>query len=159
MPTITLARTVSPRLAAGLAGALVAAILAGGCGGGLIDGVEINGGVADALGLSPSKAVKEKEPKVAARAGLVLPPDESRLPPPMEKGQVAAAPAEAWPIDPEDNKARANAALDQKHKDYCEAALRSARFNNDNGVVMGPKGNCRPGLIGSVTGLFEGERK
>jgi hypothetical protein len=162
MPSITRARcTARPRLAVGLAGAFTAALMAGGCGGGVLgyDGVEMNGGVFDALGLSGSKKEKEKVPKVAARPGLVLPPDETRLPAPGEGAQVAAAPNEAWPLDPEANKAKASAALDQQQKEYCDKALLDQRMKNESGVVSGPKGNCRPGLFGSLSGMFEGEGK
>ena len=139
---------------AGLACALTGAVLAGGCGG--FDGVSLQGGVFDALGLSDTAPKKEKEPKVAARPGLVLPPNETSLPPPADKAQVAET--EAWPVDPETNKARAAAAADQRHKDFCEKALRNARLRGETGVVIGPKGNCQPGMFGSLTGLFEGEK-
>ena len=151
--------TVKPRFSAVLAGAMSAAMLAGGCGMGGIDGVEMNGGVFEALGLADNGPKREKEPKVAARPGLVLPPDETRLPAPGDKSQIATGSTEAWPVDPETNKERANAALEQRHKEYCDKALQHARLNNDNGPVIGPKGNCRPGLLGSISGMFEGERK
>jgi hypothetical protein len=156
------ARAALPRSAVALAGVLIAGLLAG-CGNdGIagIDGVELNGGVFDALGLSEKGPKKEKVPQVAARPGLVLPPDDTRLPPPADKAQIAAATStEAWPVGPEEQKARTAAALDKQQKDYCEKALQNARLNNENGPVMGPKGSCRGGLLSS--GLFEwgGDKK
>ena len=143
---------------AALLAAMAGALLVGGCGG--FDGVELQGSMFDALGVSPSAIAQNKqgEPKVAARPGLVLPPDATRLPAPADKGQLAAAPDQAWPIDPEENKARASAARDQQQKDYCEKALQNARIKQETGVVMGPYGNCAPGLFGSLSGAFQGER-
>ena len=144
-----------------LACAISAAALAAGCGSDSgIDGVSLQGGVFDALGLSDSTPKKSKEAKVAARPGLVLPPNETALPAPADNAQVAGVTqADSWPVDPEENRARAVAAADQKHKDYCEKALRDARIKGETGVVVGPKGNCQPGLFGSLSGAFEGEKK
>ena len=163
MPKKPTSMTMYPRtiMGAGLLGAgLCSALLLGGCGGiGGVDGVDLQGGAFDALGISSSTPKKEKEPKVAARPGLVLPPSETALPPPGEKTARAGAQADSWPLDPEENKSRASAALDQRHKEYCEREMRNARLNNQTGVIVGPKGNCQPGLFGSLTGLFQGERQ
>ena len=138
-----------------LALTLSSALSLGGCGG--IDGVELQGGVFDALGLSAATQKKEKEPRVAARASLVLPPDASRLPTP-DQSNTQAGLGESWPVEAEELKARNVAVLEKQHKDYCEKALLDARMKNESGVVMGPRGNCRPGLFGSLSGMFEGEK-
>ena len=131
-----------------LAVALGAAIGIGGCGG--VDGVELQGGVFDALGLSGSNQKKLAEVKVDPRPGLVLPPAPDKLPPP-ETGSVAVAPQDqSWPVDPEDRKASNKAALEKRHKEFCERALQTQRMRGETGVVMGPMGNCQPGLFGSL---------
>ncbi len=120
-----------------------------GCGG--VDGVELQGGVFDAMGLSGSDKPKLAETKVEARPGLVLPPSPDRLPAPVT-GSIAPAPqGEAWPVDPEDRKQQARADLDNRHRAFCERAIQDARMRGESGVIMGPAGNCQPGLFGSLT--------
>ena len=157
-PAASWLRAASPRrrlkpvmLGLGLAGSL----FIGGCGG--VDGVELNGGIFDALGLSGSgEKVSNKDLKVAARPGLVLPPEQTNLPQPQTGNPFAEA--ESWPVDPEDRKAGAKAALAKKHAEYCEVALRNARLKGETGVVTGPQGNCQPGLFGSLLGQVEGNK-
>lgn len=136
---------------------LAAATAAGGCGFAGVDGVELQGGVFDAMGMSGSNKQKMSDVKVDARPGLVLPPTTDRLPDPVT-GSIAAAPQteEAWPVDPEDRKAQARADLDKRHKAYCERALQDARMRGESGVVMGPKGNCQPGMFGALIQQVEG---
>ncbi len=134
-----------------------AGLLVGGCSG--IDGVELQGGVFDALGVSSSTQSRRlSDAKVAPRPGLVLPPSPDRLPEPVT-GSIAAVPppGEAWPVDPEDRKAQAGADLDRRHKEYCERALQDQNMRGDGGVVMGPKGNCQPGLFGGLTQQVTGQ--
>lgn len=120
----------------------------GGCGG--FDGVELQGGVFDALGMSGSGQKKLADVKVEPRPGLVLPPTADRLPPP-ETGSLAAAPtAEAWPVDPEDRRAANRAELEKRHKTHCEREIAMARARGESGVIMGPMGNCQPGLFGAL---------
>lgn len=135
---------------------LALAALAGGCSG--FDGVELQGGVFDALGISSSSESKRlSDVKVDARPGLVLPPAPDKLPEPVT-GSLAAAPqGESWPVDPEDRKAQARAELDKRHREYCEKALQLARMRGESGVVMGPKGNCQPGMFGSLTNQLTGK--
>lgn len=145
------------------AATVVLGLSLGGCG--MVDGVDLQGGVFDALGVSSAAQDKNRrtETRVAARPGLVLPPGEDRLPQPgavpeAEPAQLAGG--ESWPVEPESNKARAKAELEKKHTEYCDGAIRNARIRGEtSGVIMGPNGNCQPGLFGSLTGLFEGERK
>jgi hypothetical protein len=140
-----------------LVSCMSAALLAGGCAG--YDGVELQGGVFDALGVSgSSQSRKLSDVKVEPRPGLVLPPSVERLPEPVT-GSIAAAPppGEAWPVDPEDRKLASNADLERRHKEFCERALQDQRMRGESGVVMGPKGNCQPGLFGSLTQSIIGQ--
>lgn len=131
-----------------LAGSLAFAAIAGGCAG--YDGIELQGGVFDALGLSSTNQKKLADTKVEPRPGLVLPPSTERLPEPAT-GSIAAAPqAEAWPVDPEDRRASNRAELEKRHKAYCEREIAMSRTRGESGVIMGPMGNCQPGLFGSL---------
>jgi len=128
---------------------LSGSITFGGCGGGGIagfDGIELQGGVFDSLGI-----------------GLVLPPDPSRLPQPGEvtPEQLAVAGDQAWPVDPEQNKARAKAEAQKRHDEFCEKALRDARLTNkDPESVVGPNGSCKKSIFGSgLLGVIEGKKQ
>ena len=139
-----------------LACCLVAAAVAGGCSG--FDGLELQGGVFDALGVSGSGQKKLSDTKVDARPGLVLPPSNEKLPDPVT-GSLAAAPAdESWPVDPEDRRASNRAELEKRHKAACERLIQNARMRGETGVVMGPMGNCQPGLFGSLTEQLTGKK-
>ena len=139
-----------------LACCLAAAAMAGGCSG--VDGLELQGGVFDALGVSGSGQKKLADSKVDARPGLVLPPSNEKLPDPVT-GSLAAAPdGEAWPVDPEDRRASNRAELEKRHKVACERLIQDARMRGESGVIMGPMGNCQPGLFGSLTEQLTGRK-
>jgi hypothetical protein len=100
------------RLAVGLA-----LLALPGCGG--VDGVELNGKVFDAVGLTGALGKKE-EPRTEPRAPLVLPPTADRLPEPGEGGAPAPVQtAEAWPNDPDKRRAQGEAAKKQAQAEYC----------------------------------------
>ena len=82
-----------------LLGAL--AIVQSGCSG--FDGVELQGGVFEAMGIAGDLTKKKAEPKLAKRNGLVVPPDINALPPPGS-GRNAAEGTQSWPKDPEQLK-------------------------------------------------------
>jgi hypothetical protein len=134
-----------------LAGCMGYAVAAGGCGGAFgFDGVELQGGLFDAMGVSGSGQKRLADKKVDPRPGLVLPPSVDRLPEPVT-GSIAAAPAgEAWPVDPEDRRAQNKTAAEKQHREFCERAIQDARMRNESGVIMGPLGNCQPGLLGGL---------
>ena len=99
-------------------GALCATIAA--CSG---SDVELNGKLFDAMGVSSSsQAAAKVDPKVPARAPLVVPPSTASLPPPGSGTAVVAAASEdqAWPVDPDQQKKAALAAKQQQQKEYCE---------------------------------------
>jgi hypothetical protein len=130
------------------AGAVAIAALGSGCG---IEGVELNGAVFDYLGVSTAAQSKPREPKVAERPGIVLPPQLDRLPDP----EAAPAPGqEAWPDDPEQRKAVATASLDRQHDEFCRQALWKARVESgpEPPPITGPKGLCNPSILKALTG-------
>ena len=73
---------------------------------GCSDGLELNGKIFDVLGVSQAaQAAKASEPKLAARPGLVLPPDASRLPQPGSGGTDEGGVALASVVDPDAKRA------------------------------------------------------
>jgi hypothetical protein len=127
-----------------------AAVLAPGCGIGGIDGVELQGGLFDMLGVSGDAQARKGEPKVAARSGLVLPPVADRLP---EPGPEPAQLAEAWPDDDDGRRVRAAAELDRQQAEFCEQAKLKDRASGGSGApAEGPKGPCTPSILRAITG-------
>lgn len=127
--------------------AVLASFALSGCGG--IDSVELNGGIFDALGVS-SKALNasRQEKKVAARPGIVMPPDTNRLPLPGSVPAAAALPQDAsWPVGPEDRAKIKQAALKRQHDEFCrKAEQRRTLAGKDAEPEIGPLGSCKPGL-------------
>ncbi len=123
-----------------------------GCGG--LDGVEFQGKMFDAVGLTGALGPKP-EPKTEARAPLVLPPSGRSLP---EPGSVAVAPVEAppanpaWPQDP-DKQRLASADAQKKAQDaYCkDGNWREKAMQDEIGADAGPNGRCTGSLF-SVLG-------
>jgi hypothetical protein len=83
-----------PARAAALAAALAATLALGGCG-----GVEFQGKIFDAVGLSEVGG-PQPDVRMAERPPLLLPPDPKALPPPGS-GVAAATAREDWPKNPE----------------------------------------------------------
>ena len=124
-----------------------------GCGG--IDGVEFQGKMFDAVGLTGALGPKA-EPKTEARAPLVLPPSGRSLPEPgsLAAAEPAAAPLAnpAWPQDPDQTK-HANADAKQKAQDaFCkDGNWREKAMKDEMGADAGPNGRCTGSLF-SVLG-------
>jgi hypothetical protein len=138
-------RSFAPRLASvGMAGSL----LLSGC----ADGLELNGKVFDWLGVSPAAMeARKQEPKLAARAPLVIPPNSTRLPEPGsgQTPQVAAA----WPEDPDQRKTREARERERLHLAYCRGEIQwkeRAMNPGDVGAARSPYGPC-PSLIGDLS--------
>jgi hypothetical protein len=84
---------IRPDRAALLAAAFAATLTLGGCG-----GIEFQGKIFDAVGLSGDH--REPDPKMAERPPLLLPPDPKALPQPSNGVAVATA-RQDWPQNPE----------------------------------------------------------
>lgn len=153
-PTSGRARKAGTFLAARTACLLLAGALSG-CGG--FDGVELNGKIFEAVGLSGDSFGKKSEPKTEARAPLVLPPDTKRLPEPGD-GQPAYVQAPAgqivtgsigndpasWPKDREKikqaeaaDKARAKDLACNKDGNWKEKATKDERALNSESNCQG----------------------
>jgi hypothetical protein len=131
--------------------AVGAALLAlPGCGG--IDGVELNGKVFEAVGLTGALSGKKAEPKTEVRSPLVLPPATERLPEPGENGAPAPIQtAQAWPNDPDKQRAANEAAKKQAQAQYCkDGNWKEKAMGDDLAATSGPNGSC--GSIFSVIG-------
>lgn len=131
-----------------LAGVLAVALAASGCGMSSSD-VELNGGIFDLMGISGSGAgARTAEPKIAPRAGLVLPPSEDRLPRPGESGAAPASTAEAWPDDPDQRRIRSAAQLDRQQAEFCRKQALLERTGDTQILPDGPKGPCTTSILG-----------
>jgi hypothetical protein len=127
------------------------AVLASAMGlGGCADGVELNGKVFDWMGVSPSAlAAAKREPQLADRAPLVLPPDPNRLP---EPGSGQTPTDLAWPADPEQRKIAQAKERERLHLAYCRGEIqwKERALNKDSSAPLSPYGPC-PGIFGGLT--------
>lgn len=139
-------RMITRRATTGLASRLaaVAATLAclglAGCG---TDGVELNGKLFDAMGVSSSaQAAKREEPRMPTRSGLVVPPSTTASLPVPGSGAAtaaAAAPAESWPTDPEVVHAKVAAAEAAELEVYCNTGIKKGGSAEDFEDLKGSK--------------------
>lgn len=144
-------RTSANRLRA-LAAVSCAGVMLAGCGG--FDEVRLEGGIFEAMGVAGNVLEgKQKDTKVPARSGIVMPPDTTRLPPPGSGSVAALPPGTYWPQGPEDREAAEKARLEAEHAAFCKREMLRARaLNPGNPEVQGPLGSCNPGLIDKVFG-------
>ncbi len=136
------------RLGTSLRFTAIASIVAilGGCG----TDTELNGKVFDLMGVSTAaQAANKAEPKLAARSGLILPPDASRLPEPGTGGTEPSATALAAVDDPDRKKVLAAAERARLHKAHCSGELAwKERAQNKDWTPNSPYGPC--GALGDA---------
>lgn len=128
----------------GLAG--LAAVSLGGCGG--FDGVDLNGKVFDAVGIGTGSASTEREPKMAQRSGLVVPPSTAALPAPGS--QPAYESADVAAINDPDRVAQVSQAEKQRQQDeYCKKNYEEAKQRGDDNadLAQGPLGPCKGSVL------------
>jgi hypothetical protein len=127
------------KLAGWIAGGMVAStLLLAGCS----DGVELNGKLFDWIGVSPAaQEARTREPKLAERAPLVMPPSSNRLP---EPGSGVEPVNIAFPDDPEQRKAREGKERERLHLAYCRGEIqwKERAFNKDAAAPRSPYGPC-----------------
>lgn len=135
--------------AAKILGVAVLLMAFGGCS---ADDVELNGGVFDAIGIGTNSKVKSKEPMMAARSPIVLPPNLDRLPQPGE--QQGAVAADVAAIDDPDKKIEVDrVALERQQAAYCKVNYEQAIAHGDRTtaeLANGPLGPCRGSVLSSV---------
>ena len=119
-----------------------------GCGG--VDGVQFEGKMFEAVGLTGALG-KRAEPKTQARAPLVLPPTTETLP---EPGALAAAPTQphiAWPDDPDKKRSANESAKKTAQTEFCrDGNWKEKAMGDEIAAREGPSGTC--GSIFSVLG-------
>jgi hypothetical protein len=138
------------RLAAGVTTALAVAL--SGCS---MGDIELNGKIFDALGVSSASQTGKKEPRLAARPTLVLPPNPDALPDPTTiPAPIAVADDPSWPKDPDD--ARRSAAVDgaRKQEEFCrqDGNWREKAMRDEVGSTSGPGGNCSGNIFSAIFG-------
>lgn len=113
----------------------------GGCGG--VDGVDFNGKIFDAVGLSTGAIGKKTEVATEARAPLVLPPDPKRLPDPNE-APPAAVVDQSWPKDAQKTKVASAEQRKKAQEDFCQnnAWKQKALSKEEANNIQGPDGPC-----------------
>jgi hypothetical protein len=130
------------------AGAVLLTASFAGCG--IVDDVQLNGKIFDAVGLNSTGSVK-KEAKVAERSPLVVPPGLDKLPQPGSNG---AALANVIPgVEDHDAKRQVSQAdLEQKQAEYCKVHYEQAKQHGDNNADLaeGPMGPCRASVTTSL---------
>lgn len=121
-----------------------------GLGGCSADDVELNGKIFDAVGMSSATKTKAKEPKMVARAPLVVPPGLDRLPQPGEAQPQATEVAAL--ADPDKVAVNNQAELERQQAEYCRKHYELAKAHGDNEADMasGPLGPCRGSVWGQL---------
>jgi hypothetical protein len=138
-------------MTAAIVAVLLAAVGLTACG----DGIALEGKLFDYLGVSPSALdEKRRDPKMADRAPLVVPPNVSRLP---EPGSGKSAEAEMAALnDPELKKQATAKERERLHLAYCRGEIQWKERALDAekiGANRSPYGPC-PGLFsGTLDGL------
>lgn len=127
-----------------------------GCGG--VDGVEFNGKIFDAMGLSGDAFGKKPEVKTEARAPLVLPPDPNRLPEPNAAPQPVVA-NESWPKDAQQRRHAEADARKRAQQQYCrDGNWKEKAMRDDTKGDAGPDGSCTGSIFGVIGNtLFGGQ--
>ena len=119
---------------------LGATLALAGCGG---DGVELNGKLFDWMGVSESaNSATKREPKLADRSPLIVPPNMQRLP---EPGSEGAPPDVSLALnDPERLKAQAAADREKLHQQYCsgEKNWKERALDRNAPAARSPYGPC-----------------
>lgn len=133
--------------------ALPGALLVAGCS---ADDVEFNGKIFDAVGLN--QKTKSSEPKMAARAPLVMPPDPQRVPEPGTPAEGAAG--ELAALQDPDAVAKTNRAeLERQQAEYCKKNYELAKAHGDANadLASGPLGPCRGSVLTAIQNWSKGD--
>jgi hypothetical protein len=143
----------------GAVGLIAVSLSLSGCGG--FDGVDFNGKIFDAVGLSGSNPFKKDEPVTQARAPLVLPPDGEPLPPPGSAPPPAPALADAqWPKDPDQQKVAQADAKKAAQQKYCkeDGNWKQKAVNDEVGASQGPGGSCNGSIFTVISESLFGKK-
>lgn len=124
-----------------LAGALALGLA--GCDG----GVELNGKIFDAMGVS-GNGPKTGEPKMAQRSGIVVPPNTGALPVPGSQPDTTAADVAALQ-DPDRLAVVSQAEKQRQQDEYCKVNYEQAKARGDDNADLaeGPLGPCKGSVL------------
>ena len=111
--------------------------------------IQLEGKVFDAIGVNNLTGGKKADPKLAARAPLVMPPATGTLPQPGS--EVAPDNALAGIRDPEQTKKLDEERLAKAQKEYCDKHFDPQQAAIENIEVIGPAGNCRQSILDNVS--------
>jgi len=123
------------------------ALVLGGCS---ADDVELNGKIFDVVGLNAAKT-RSAEPKMVARAPLVMPPNPERVPEPGLPPEAQASDVAAL-ADPDKIAKTSQAELERQQAEYCRKnyELAKAHGDNDADLATGPLGPCRGSVLTAI---------
>jgi hypothetical protein len=134
--------------------AAAAAAVLSGCG--MVDDVQLNGKIFDAVGMNTGSV--KKEAKVTERAPLVVPPSLDKLP---EPGANGAAQADAVPgVEDHDAKqVTSQAELEKQQAEYCKVNYEQAMQRGDTSAesATGPLGPCRASVFSAIKKWTSGD--
>jgi hypothetical protein len=122
------------------------------------DDIQFNGGVFDAVGLSDSTKAKSKDPKLAERAPLVVPPTLDRLPEPGSQAPQDTTIADIK--DPDAMKSASQEEMQRRQAEYCKVNYEQAMVRGDESTALnavGPLGQCRPSVLSAYKKWNSGE--
>ena len=131
--------------------ALLASVIGFGLAGCSADDIQFNGGIFDAVGMSDSTKTKSKEPKLAERAPLVVPPSLDRLPEPGSTPPPDTAIAGIK--DPDEAKTASKEELQRRQDEYCKVNYEQAKQRGDDTTAdnaVGPLGPCRGSVLNAM---------
>lgn len=132
----------------------LAAVSLGGCGG--FDGVQLNGKIFDAVGLSGGGPATG-EPKLAQRS-IVVPPSTASLPAPGLQPDGAAADVAALQ-DPDKVASVSQADQQRAQEAYCNKNYVEAKQRGDDNadLATGPLGPCRGSVLTGLQSWQKGD--
>lgn len=120
------------------------------------DDIELNGKIFDAVGLNTK--TKTTEPKMVARAPLVMPPNPERVPEPglPPEGQATDLAALA---DPDIRSKTSKEELERQQAEYCKTNYELAKAHGDNNAdqAAGPLGPCRGSILSAIKSFSGGD--
>ena len=133
-----------------------------GCGSdGGFEGIEVNSKILDAAGLS-GNPFKKEEPKLGARAPLVLPPNAGRLPEPGAEPQAtpaALAADPAWPKDPEKQKLADAESKEQARQAHCkDGNWKEKAIKDESGPAAAEAAKCGNSLFSVMGSAITGNK-
>ncbi|MGE0025406.1 MAG: hypothetical protein AB7S70_17425, partial [Hyphomicrobium sp.] len=117
------------------------------------DEVELNGKLFDAVGLN--QKTSRAEPKMVARAPLVMPPDPQRVPEPGLPAEQAAANTDVASLQDPDRMAKESRQdLERRQAEYCKTNYELPKAHGDDTTAdnaVGPLGPCKPSVLTAIT--------